>query len=236
MKKVLVILMVLAIAMCSKVETAQALSLPDGTVTADRQDGGTSAENAWFGECVTTLTIDAVNIGEGECIKISGVITEISDPKSCYIEIGLIPMNRWEYWQTAYSGNWKSAVFNKGLHFVSWGFPGSALGASIQEGWDNWATTTYKEAGAYAWPLNRPTDNNPWEVSIVMYPDGSGGGEAYLWVDMGRIYGEEPFLYGDQDGNDNDYSTCYLIAQIWSYVPDAQFSFRDVQASVQTME
>ena len=87
------------------------LSLDDGIVIASIQDGGTAAEGAWFGEIVTTLTIDAVNLEEGEYIEISGLITGMSDPRNCYVEIGLIPKDRWDYWQTVYGGNWKSAVF-----------------------------------------------------------------------------------------------------------------------------
>jgi hypothetical protein len=209
------------------------LLLSGGTVVADRQDLSTGDE-AWFGESVTTLTIDAVNIGADQYIEVSGKITGISDQHRSWVEIGLIPKERWDYWQET---GYEAAVFDKGLYVVSWFVEDGmwALGATLQEGW-NVGGDTVKVPGLDVYPLNRPTRQNPWEFSISMYPDGSGGGDAYLWFDSGKIYGDEPFSYGYQTDNNNDYSECYLIAQIWSLVPDAEFSFKHVRAQVLTME
>ena len=208
------------------------LLLSGGTVVANRQDSSTG-DDEWFGESVTTLTIDAQNIGEEEYIEVSGKITGISDPLACWVEIGLIPKARWDYWQGAYGGEFKAAVFDKGLYVVSWFVEDGmwALGATLQEGW-NVGGSTVTVPGLDVYPLNRPTQHNPWEFSISMYPNASSGGVAYLDFDSGKIYGDEPFPYGHQTDNNNDYSECYLIAQIWSLVPDAEFSFKHARARV----
>lgn len=208
------------------------LLLSGGTVVADRQDSCTG-DSAWFGESVTTLTIDAQNIEPDKYIEVSGKITGISDPLACWVEIGLIPKARWDYWQEAYGGEFKAAVFDKGLYVVSWFVEDDmwALGATLQEGW-NVGGSTVKVPGLDVYPLNRPTQNNPWEFSISMYPQVSDGGEAYLWFDSGKVYGDEPFFYGYQTDNNNDYSECYLIAQIWSLAEGAEFSFKHVRARV----
>jgi hypothetical protein len=234
MKKVLtIVVMAVLVSACFGEEM---IFLSGGTVVADRQDEGTG-DYEWFGEAVTVLTIGADDVGEDEYIEISAKITGISDSLNCWVEIGLIPMERWDYWQEAYGGDYKSAVFDKGLYVVSWFVEDGmwALGATLQEGW-NVGGGTVKVPGLDIYPLNRPTENNPWEFSISMYPDDSGGGEAYLWFDSGQIYGEEPFDFGYQEYNNNDYSQCYLIAQIWSLVPDAEFSFRHARARVMTIK
>ena len=209
------------------------LSLDDSTVVADRQDSGTGIglEGAWFGEAVTDLTIGFDDLAENECIEISGRITAITDMDKCWIEIGLIPAERWDYWQDAWGGDWKSAVFDKGLYVVSWFSHAQVLGLSLQEGWNVGGTTITTDDGPFVWPLNRPNETNPWEFSISMYPDVDGG-QAYLGFDSGRIYGDQPFDFGWQEENNNDYSQCYLIAQVWSEVEDARFSFERVRARV----
>ena len=44
-----------------------------------------------------------------------------------------------------------------------------------------------------------------------------------------HLYGTQPFNYG-VEGSDNDYSECYLIAQIWNITENATVSFVDVKA------
>jgi hypothetical protein len=211
------------------------LSLGNGTVVADWEVLDHPGE--WFGEIVTTLTLGMADVQEGQFIEVTGMVTSISDPRDCWVEVGLIPKKIWDDWHyNLYGGSFKSAVFNKGLHFVSWGYPGTALGASVQEGWDNGTNATFTDTGAYAWPLNRPTQNNPWEFSLLIYTESNEQGQVYLWFDSGRIYGEEPLYFGSQEDNNNDYSHCYLIAQIWSLVETAQFSFENVQANVLAIE
>jgi hypothetical protein len=191
------------------------LSLPDGTVTANRQDSGTGG-SAWFGESVTTFTIDAQNIGLGLQVEVSGEITGISNPGTSWAEIGLIPKTTWDYWQTAYGGVYKSAVFNKGIYVASWSSDG--LGLSMEEN---------QIKGPFAWPLSTPTTSSPWDFKFTMYPGGGGGGGgAYLDVAGAPEYGTQPYAY---TGN---YGQCYLIAQIWSNTSNATFSFTDAKAAV----
>lgn len=189
------------------------LMLPDGTVTANGQDSSTGV-SAWWGEAVTTLTIDAQNIPSGYSIEISGKITGISNTETSWVEIGLIPKTTWDYWQTAYGGNYQAAVFNKGIYIVDWSSGG--LGLSLDENGIG--------GGPFAWPLSSPTSSDPWEFTISMYPTTSGN--AYLSVPGEDMYGTQPFAYS------SDYSESYLIAQIWSGTEGASFSFEDVKASV----
>ena len=55
------------------VSAQAAIELPDGTVTANRQDSGTGGSQ-WFGESVTTLTMDAQNLASGAYIEVTGKI------------------------------------------------------------------------------------------------------------------------------------------------------------------
>ncbi len=194
--------------------TAGALSLPDGTVTANRQDSGTGL-NAWFGESVTAQTIDAQNISPGSWVEVSGKITGISATSTSWVEIGLIPKATWDYWQTAFGGAYKSAVFDKGIYVVDWSSGG--LGLSLDEN-----TTS---GAVFAWPLSDPT-TSPWDFTITMVPTGSSGGNAYLTVAGATMYGTQPRAY---TGN---YGDSYLIARIWSNTQNASFSFEDAQAKV----
>jgi hypothetical protein len=202
---------------------ASTITVQDGTVTANRQDSATGTTQ-WFGEAVTTATTDAQNLDAGQHVEVSGTITGISDPDTSWVEIGLITKARWDYWQTAYSGNYKAAVFDKGLYVVHWS--GSGLGLSLQEGWDDWTANTSTNSGPYAWPLESPTAADPWDFSIRMYPTTDNDGNSYLSVtgevdedywDSGRgdpalyIYGSQPFVYGQ---NDEDYDECYLFEWI----------------------
>ncbi len=234
MKKLLSVIFALIIAAGS----AQAdLTLPDGTVTANRQDTGTGTDE-WWGESVTTLTIDAQNLGVGQYVELSGTITNISNPSTSWVEIGLIPKDRYDYWQTAFGGNYKAAVFDKGLYVVHWSESSGELGLALKEGWDDWTSTTYHNDASgtnpFAWDIGTPTAGDPWEFTITMYPTTSGN--AYLSVTNETIYGTQPFVYGVTDGklfaNDNDYSSCYLIAQIWSTTGNASFTFDNVKVSV----
>ena len=237
MRKLITICVVIAAVMIAGGTAQGGLTLPDGTVTADTYYSG-SGLNAYWAESVTTLTIDAENLGPGAYVKVSGKITGISHPHTSWAEIGLIPKNRYDYWQTAYGGGWKPAVFDKGIYVVHWG-DGTKLGLALQEGWDDWTSTTYhnKNSGnhPYAWDIGTPTAANPWEFAFTMDPAPTPS-ESYLSVAGETIYGSQPFEYGITDGNpvsnDNDYSQCYLIAQIWSYTKDASFNFQDVQAEV----
>ena len=207
------------------------LMLPDDTVTADTYYSGAGL-NAYWAETVTAGTIDAQNLGASQYVQVSGRITNISHPVSSWVEIGLIPKSRYDYWQTAFSGGWKPAVFNKGLHVVHWA-SGSDLGLSLQEGWDDWSTTTYVNSGGpFGWDLPVPS-TSPWDFCFTMDPSTN---ESELTITGQTIYGTSPFLYGGDAGhpvsNDNDYSSCYLIAQIWSNAQNASFSFEDVEATV----
>ena len=220
------------------IASAQALlvSLPDGTVTASNQDSGTGG-SSWVGESVTTVTLNAEDLLPGRHVAISGKITGISNPTTSWVEIGLIPKDRYDYWQTEFGGAYKSAVFDKGLYVVHWDDTGLALG--LQEGWDDWTSTTYHNKNGltqpFAWPLASPTVGAPWDFAFTMDPDPDPN-ESTLSVLGGTLYGTQPFPYGIDDGkpvaNDNDYTECYLIAQIWSLTASASFSFTDVQAVV----
>jgi hypothetical protein len=233
MRKALIanVLMVFALAlMLAAIPPAQAstIILADGTVTANRQDSGTGT-SWWWGESVTTVRIDAENLSAGQHVEVSGKITNISDIANTdnWVEIGLIQKGAWDYWQTAYSGNFKSAVFDKGIYVVQW-TEATGTGLQLQEGWwSGGGTVTSK--GGYAWDLAEPTSGSPWEFTFSMYPTSSGN--AYLSVVGEDIYGTEPLVY---DGTHNGYSfsDCYLIAQIWSDTENATFSFEDVQATV----
>lgn len=200
------------------------VSLPDGTVTANRQDSGTGTWS-WFGESVTTLTINADRSGFWTIV--SGKITGISDPQNSWVEIGLIPKERWDYWQSAYGGAYKSAVYDKGMYVVHW-YEAGELGLALKEGWNEGGTTVYNEPDPFAWELAEPTTSDPWEFSFEMHPTTSG--EAFLEVGSETIYGPQPYEYATDPDNNNDYSECYLIAQIWSVTEDATFSFTDVEA------
>ena len=204
--------------------------LSGGTVVADTYYECAPAY-AWYGESVTELTIGTIDFSEGEnqYIEVSGKITGISDPRGCWVEIGLVPKKIWKDWQEwGEDGECRSAVFNKGLYIVHWFDDAWALGACLQEGWEV-GYYTYTETGPSFWPLNHPSRENPWEFSISMFPD---DGEAYVWFDQGHIDSEEPFVYGN-----NDYSECYLIARIWSDdIEGAEFSFKHVRAQVLTIE
>jgi len=218
----------LAAALLTGGQATAALTLPDATVTANRQDSGTGS-GEWFGEHVSTLTIDAQNVAAGQYVRLSGKITGISSPHSCYAEIGLIPKSTWDYWQTTFGGAWKSAVFDKGIYAVHWSDNG--LGVSLEE--------DSSHVGPYAWPLAAPTPGSCWELSISMHP--SSGGDAYLAVTgqvdtaywdpswgpaVLNIYGTQPYAYS---GN---YSQCYLIARIWSSTQNATFSHADLRAEI----
>jgi hypothetical protein len=213
------------------------LTLPDGTVTADTWYEGHGLYCYWA-ESVTTLTIDAQNLDAGQYIQVSGKITDISHPSTSWAEIGLIPKDRYDYWQTAFGGGWEAAVFDKGLYVVHWDNGESELGLALKEGWDDLSSTTYHntagDTNPYALDLAAPTTGDPWEFSFKMHPTTSGN--AYLSVTGETVYGTQPFVYGVDDGNpvsnDNDYSECYLIAQIWSNTENGSFSFVDVEATV----
>lgn len=232
MKKLFAIYVIIAMLLTmTSLGLATSISLPDGTVTADTYYSGHGL-NAYWAENVTIATIDAQNLGIGQYVEVSGKITDISDPENSWAEIGLIPKAKYDYWQTAFGGGWKPAVFDKGIYVVHWSSGG--LGLSLQEGWDDWGSTTYKKGGPFVWPLSSPTTSNPWSFSFTMHPIASGG-NAYMSVPGAAIYGTQPFVYPNQDAgnqNDNDYSECYLIAQIWSNTQDAYFSFTDVKATV----
>jgi hypothetical protein len=202
------------------------LMLLDSTVTANRQDSGTGTSE-WWGEAVTTLTIDAQNVPSGYHVEVSGKITGISNTDTSWVEIGLIQKDAWDYWQTAYSGNFKSAVFDKGLYVVHWEEE-TGIGLQLQEGW--WSGgSTVTDKGGYAWDLYSPTSEAPWEFNITMYPTTSG--DAYLSVGEETIFGTDPLAYSGSHGY-GDFSECYLIAQIWSTTENATFSFVDVEATV----
>jgi hypothetical protein len=216
MKRLITICIVAGLIIAVANSAQAALTLPDGTVTSNRQDSGTGS-SAWFGESVTTLTIDAQNIPAGARVEVSGKITGISNPGTSWVEVGLIPKATWDDWQTAYGGAWKSAVFDKGIYVVSWSSNG--LGLSLDE--------NKKQNGPFAWPLSSPTTSSPWDFEFTMYPGGGGGGGgAYLDVVGATEYGTQPYAY---TGN---YGQSYLIAQIWSNTSNATFSFTDVQAAV----
>ncbi len=209
----------LLLAAAATANAGSVLELPDGTVTANRQDSGTGGSQ-WFGESVTTLTIDAQSPPGA---VVSGRITGISALDTSNVEIGLIPKATWDNWQTAYGGAWKSAVFSKGLYVVHWSDNG--VGLSLNEDGSG------GDDEPFAWPLDSPSTGDPWEFSFTMVPSASGN--AYLSVDGPvdtdyyetlDMYGTQPFVYS------GDYSECYLIAQIWSATEDATFSFTDVQA------
>ena len=230
MKKLCAICAILGlIFVATSAPQASTISLPDGTVMADRQDSGTGSSQ-WFGESVTTLTIDAQNVGTGQYVEVTGKITSISNTDTSWVEIGLIQKENWEYWQTAYGGSFKSAVFDKGIHVVHWEET-DVIGLQLQEGWWEGGSTQW-EKGPYAWNLEAPTTESPWEFTISMYPNPTSlGGDAYLAVVDETISGTQPLAYlGNQ--NIGDFSKCYLIAQIWSLTENASFSFEDVQATV----
>ena len=213
MKRLFLMICVVGVSLLMTGQVVKAdLSLPDGTVTANRQDSGTGG--SWFGESVTIpLTINAQNLGTGQYVNVSGSITAISNPNTSWVEIGLIPQSTYDYWQSAYGGIYKSAVFDKGIYVVDWSSNG--LGLSLKEN---------SSGGPFAWPLDTPTVSNPWDFTFTMYPTSSGN--AYLSVAGADMYGTQPFQYS---GN---YSQSYLIAQIWSSTGNASFSFEDVQASI----
>ena len=203
-----------------------ALVLPDGTVTANRQDSSTGS-SAWFGESVTTLTFDAQNVGSGH-VEVTGKITDISNIDTSWVEIGLIQKDAWDYWQIAYSGTFKAAVFDKGIYVVHW-TEAAVAGLQLQEGWWEGGITKWAKKGPYAWGLSAPTTGAPWEFTISMYPTSSG--DAYLSVEGGSISGTSPLVYSGDHGY-GDFSECYLIAQIWSLDENATFSFEDVRVEV----
>lgn len=203
------------------------LTLPDGTVTANRQDNGTGTD-WWWGEAVTMLTIDAQNVPSGYYVEVSGKITGISNiDTTTWVEIGLIQEDAWDYWQTAYGGDFKSAVFDKGLYVVEWN-EATGTGLQLQEGWWSGGSTVTSKGG-YAWELEAPTGSDPWEFTISMYPTTSG--DAYLSVVGEDIYGTQPLAYSGSHGY-GDFSSSYLIAQIWTSTEGASFSFEDVKAAV----
>ena len=209
------------------------VSLPNGTVTADTYYGGHGL-NAYWAESVVPLNLS------GNWVKqVSGKITNISHPSTTWVEIGVIPKDKYDYWQTAFGGGWRPAVFDKGLYVVHWD-DGTDLDLALQEGWDDWSSTTYhnKNGGnqPFAWPLTAPTASDPWEFAFTMSPTTPGNSYLSVTATNASVYGTQPFPYGVTDGepvpNDNDYSDAYLIAQIWSNTEDASFSFEDVQAEV----
>jgi hypothetical protein len=200
------------------------ISLADGTVTANRQDSGTGA-GSWFGESVTAVTINAHSPGNWTIV--SGEITDISDTENSWVEVGLIPKERWDYWQTAFGGNFKSAVFDKGLYMVHWDEAGT-LGLGLKEGWNEGGSTVTNVPHPFAWDLAEPSAGAPWDFAFEMYPTSSGN--AYLEVGTETIFGPQPYAYGTDPDNNNDYTECYLFARIWSLTEDATFSFADVQA------
>ena len=71
MKKLFTISITIILMFVANVASAN-ISLPDGMVIADRQDSGTGGIQ-WFGESVTTLTIDAQNVPG---VKVSGKIKD----------------------------------------------------------------------------------------------------------------------------------------------------------------
>ncbi len=208
---------------------ASTISLPDGTVTADRQDSGTGNSYYW-GESVTTVTFDAENVGAGQYVKVSGKITGISqfDSETNWVEIGLIQKDAWDYWQSAFGGNYKSAVFDKGIYVVQW-TETAGTGLQLQEGWWESGSTKWSK-GPWVWDLAEPTTESSWDFTISMYPTSSG--DAYLSVEgEDTYYGTQPLAYSGDHGY-GDFSESYLIAQIWSSTEGASFSFTDVQATV----
>ena len=236
MKRLLTLLGALSVLLAAAGPAGADLMLEDGTVTADTYYAG-SGLNAYWAESVTAGTIDAVNLGAGQYVQVSGRITDISNPSSSWAEVGLIPKDRYDHWQTAYGGGWRPAVFDKGLYVVHWQ-SGSDLGLALKEGWDDWTSTTYLNSGGpYGWELPTPS-TSPWEFSFTMVPNPGdpSANESELTITGQTVYGTSPFLYGGDAGNpvanDNDYTACYLIAQIWSTTANASFSFEDVQATV----
>jgi hypothetical protein len=153
----------------------------------------------------------------------------ISHTNTSWVEIGLIQKDAWDYWQGAFGGNYKAAVFDKGLYVVHW-TETAGTGLQLKEGWWSGGSTFHLD-GPYAWDLDPPTAGDPWEFTITMYPSSTPGGDAYLSVTGEAIYGTQPLAYSGSHGY-GDFGDSYLIAQIWSMTRDASFSFQDVKATV----
>jgi len=213
MRKLLLVMAVVGLSFAA-MSMAQALSLGSGTVVA-----GLNTGYGWWGRLVTTATINAQSLPG---VVVSGKITDLDPDGLVWVEIGLIPKATYDYWQTAYGGAYKYAVYDKGIQVVNWSSNGQGL--SLQE---NGGSAKGGKDGGYAWPLSEPTSGSPWSFAVRMSPGGSTGGTASLYVEGATIYPKEGNLQLSYQG---DYSQAYLIAQIWTNTQNGKFSFTDVKA------
>ncbi len=198
---------------------ATMLSLPDSTVTAEYQLYTWLGYplDEWWGELVSGVssmspdTIDIQNLGPGQYVELSGIITGMSNPENCRIEIALMDYSTFLYWHTVPATD----------------YPG-AMGNGIYALYDSDAGTSLSldENNAGGGPYTGTLGGVPWEFTVTMYPTLPSGGDAYFSVVGADMYGTQPFTYT------GDYSNAVLVAQIYSTTEGAWFSFENVHATV----
>jgi hypothetical protein len=242
MKRKLVLLALAALLLGVLATSARAdpvVSIPDGSITLTTGDLTPDSAGYWK-HVISASLIDAQT---GPPVLLEATITGLTAKADFWVEIGLIPKSVYDYWETAYGGNWKYARFNKGVFVCTWYDGGeSQYGVSMQD---------YKnqQDEPYYWPLDAPSAGDPWEFEVLLTPDGDGrGGTANLWVNGqptnylnggGAVSGAS-LHYGylerpDEGGtiNDEDFSQSYLIVQAWANsLSDPGVEFEQLEAAV----
>ena len=202
------------------VSSASAQSISSQTVTTAYQ----SAYSAYWGEVHSSTTGDAQTTGKSLYGAIETTLPALTD---FWLEIGIIPQSDYNYYTTNWGSAWAASVYNKGVFISTW-YDGSNFGISLQD----YAGQTGEP---FSWPV---TNDGSISFRVDFYPDGDGtGGTAYLTVDgASSNYGSASLKYGKRESTsgseEEDYSTCYVIAQIYSNTSGNPMT---VSASLETL-
>lgn len=182
---------------------AAVVSLPDGTGTA------TQIESEWHG--FTTTTAAGIDAQNASSVIITATITDISDPKYLWMEVGLMPRSVRDA-----AGGQDGGL---GVYATNWWDAHKDYGVSL---------LFDAQDGPFVYPLDAPTIADPWTFTITMTPSGTDGGTATLEM-LGHALDENSLTLGGYTG---DYSDAVLFLQFGTTESGATVSYSNVSATV----